>query len=599
MRSGLRLPVTLALAVVAGLLACTSSQDATDPNAPMNLALFLTPTAVQIPVSDTITSSDNAQLLLTATSLGFPVITPHAEWTSSNRSVAIVDSTGFVQAIGLGAATITARVNGETANSQVTVVRRVVAATLTPQTFQGLVGDTITLTATATDSHGSAVAGTAFAFSTTDPTSVNVTRTGDQTAKITLLKAGTASVGVIAGGQNASTAVTTFSRDFSGSIATSAPPGGLVLSAGQDATCGIIALGRAYCFGAENLVGVAKDTSCFGGSGSPAQPCTLIPLRIAGGLSFTSVSVGTTVACGIASTNLAYCWGSNSVGQLGNGLSSQGTSLQPNLVVGAVSFSAVNFVRVTAGNVHACGLTTSGKAFCWGGDNLFQLGTGDTVSANSTTPIPIKSSLSFTQISAGGDHTCAISTSGLTACWGDNSRGQVGVGTLADLVVDSPVTIGNFAQISAGFSHTCALTTAGAAFCWGANEAGQLGNGTLTDSPSPVAVSGGQTFRSISAGVESTCGITTAGAAFCWGNNNLGQVGNGSASPTVPILPVPVPTAVTGGHTDFVVVTVGARHACALAAAGAYCWGSNLFGALGNELQAMVQTTPTKTATPQ
>ena len=82
------------------------------------------------------------------------------------------------------------------------------------------------------------------------------------------------------------------------------------------------------------------------------------------------------------------------------------------------------------------------------------------------------------------------------------------------------------------------------------------------------------------------CAVTTGGVVYCWGDNSYLQLGNsgfGNSSPT----------PVTGGHNDFVSVTVGMRHACALAAAGgAFCWGSNMFGALGNELQAMVQATP-------
>jgi alpha-tubulin suppressor-like RCC1 family protein len=251
---------------------------------------------------------------------------------------------------------------------------------------------------------------------------------------------------------------------------------------------------------------------------------------------------------------------------------------------------------VTAGQDHACALTTSGKAFCWGRDDMFQLGTGDTLLNHSTTPIPIKSALSFSQISAGGNHTCAVTGTGTTLCWGDNARGQIGKGTIAD-TVDIPTPIaGTFSQISTGFWHTCGLTPSGAAFCWGANDAGQLGNGTQSDSPTPVAVSGNLAFKSISSGGSFTCGITTAGAAFCWGSNSYGQIGNGPRSLIVPVL---VPTAVVGGHTDFVAVAVGTRHACALATVGMYCWGSNVFGALGNELQAMIQTSPTKTATPQ
>jgi alpha-tubulin suppressor-like RCC1 family protein len=55
----------------------------------------------------------------------------------------------------------------------------------------------------------------------------------------------------------------------------------------------------------------------------------------------------------------------------------------------------------------------------------------------------------------------------------------------------------------------------------------------------------------------------------------------------------------SGGRTDFTAITVGARHSCAVGTSGAYCWGSNVLGALGNELQAMIQPIPTKIATPQ
>ena len=359
----------------------------------------------------------------------------------SAPAVALVDSNGRVQAIGLGVATITARVNGEKANTVVTVAKRVFSATLTPSTFQGLIGDTAVLTATAVDAQGQTVGGTSFVFTSLDPTAVSVTRTGNTTAKITLLKAGSSGVSVLAGGQTAATAVNSFSRDFAGSIATSAPAGALVFSAGEDATCGLVALGRGFCFGKKPPTDIARDTSCFNDQQPLGPtPCTLVPLRIASTLSFASVSVGDSVACGVASGNQAYCWGLQTYGQLGNGVSSAGTAAQPNLVIGAVSHAAVALTRVTAGRNHACGLSPAGEVLCWGQDSTFQLGTGDNRHVNSTTPIPIKSALAFSQISAGGDHTCGVTGNGTALCWGDNSRGQVGNGTLAD-TVDTPATV--------------------------------------------------------------------------------------------------------------------------------------------------------------
>ncbi len=174
----------------------------------MDLAIALTPPAVQLAVADTITASDNIKLALSATSLGFPVLTPRAEWTSSNKAVAIVDSTGLVQAIGLGPATIQARVNDEKAATAVTIVRRVVSVALTPTSVLGAVGDTAVLTAQALDASGLLVGGTAYAFSTTDPTVASVTRTGNQTVLVRLLKTGSATVAVTADNQTASTPVT-------------------------------------------------------------------------------------------------------------------------------------------------------------------------------------------------------------------------------------------------------------------------------------------------------------------------------------------------------------------------------------------------------
>ena len=194
-------------AVAAGLictfvLAC-SSDEITDPNAPMALAINVEPVATSISVSDTITTSNTVQLSLTATSLGKPVTAPRAEWTSSNTAIAAVDSSGLVRAVGIGSATITARVNGEKATAAITVERNVALVTLSPNTLSGVVGDTIVVTASALDSRGGLVAGTAYSFTSTDATTGAVARTGNRTARIVLLKAGAIGVTVAAAGKSA------------------------------------------------------------------------------------------------------------------------------------------------------------------------------------------------------------------------------------------------------------------------------------------------------------------------------------------------------------------------------------------------------------
>ena len=174
----------------------------------MDLTIQIVPSQVQLVITDTVTASNSTQLDLIATSLGFRVLTPHARWTTSNPNVALVDSSGRVQALHLGQTTITARVNGETSTSLVTIGNQITQVTLLPSTVTGAVGDTAFVTASALGPNGLLVGGTAYSFAVNDPTVVALTRTGNQTARLRLLKVGTTKVVVTAAGQIASTTVT-------------------------------------------------------------------------------------------------------------------------------------------------------------------------------------------------------------------------------------------------------------------------------------------------------------------------------------------------------------------------------------------------------
>jgi alpha-tubulin suppressor-like RCC1 family protein len=335
------------------------------------------------------------------------------------------------------------------------------------------------------------------------------------------------------------------------------------IGAGGSSTCAVAIAGKAYCWGAGNLGQLGN-----GGTGRFTTPSA-----VSGGLTFSYVSSGglDSFSCGLTTAGAAYCWGYDDFGQLGNG-STTNNSTVPVAVNGNLTFTSL-----TVGSTgHACGLVAGGAAFCWGYNSTGQLGVGAV--GFSTAPIAVSGGRTFTQLSAGeSGETCGLATGGVAYCWGFNGDGELGNGTLAN--ANTPVAVSGgltFKSISAGFASTCALTIAGAAYCWGDNTYGELGNGSNTASKVPVAVSGGLTFQSLSVGDAYACGVTTSGAGYCWGYNGLGQLGIGTQ------IAHSTPTAIAGGIV-FASLSVSYATSCALTPAGAaYCWGDNGFGQVGN-----------------
>ncbi|HEX5409026.1 MAG TPA: hypothetical protein VFW89_04575 [Gemmatimonadaceae bacterium] len=308
---------------------------------------------------------------------------------------------------------------------------------------------------------------------------------------------------------------------------------------------------------------------------------------------WASLSAGDNFTCGLTTTGAAFCWGSNNVGQLGDGSkdSSMGYQrLAPVAVTGGLTFRSL-----TAGDLHVCALTASGMAYCWGADDAGQLGDAalhGSPGAFRDEPVAVQGGLAFSSLAGGGIHTCGVTQSGATYCWGLNVNGQLGNDSIITRTVPVAVVGGlDISSVAAGFMHSCAITTEGAAYCWGNDIDGALGTaqvpgvcpsfGALSDVVpcirSPAPVWGTSTFAQISGGYDHTCGVTRRGEAYCWGDNGDGQLGNNSAS-GVDSLPVQV-----SGDLTFTLVSGGWGSTCAVTAGGAaYCWGDNSSGELGD-----------------
>lgn len=368
------------------------------------------------------------------------------------------------------------------------------------------------------------------------------------------------------------------------------------LDAGTDFICGVSTKQRLACAG-ENAYGQLGSSVGAGGA-----------------VSFVDVAAGAYHACALAEDGIAWCWGRNDAGQLGDGSMSDRSARL------AVS-GGHRFTRLAAGARHTCGIATDGGAWCWGSNAHGQL--GDESFDDSAVPVAVAGPRRFSELAAGSEHTCGISTEGETLCWGATELGQVPVDHVLDpLRIDDRAfahlwggagkycarsgaevfcwdgSSFDLAPAAAGMeslawsleSH-CGIQAGGVAACWGSNEFGQLGSGSVGGSAAaPSPVTGGQLFTKIGVGEQHACALAVTRRIWCWGGNEYGQLGSGSAG-TASGSPLEI-----AGNREYVDLAVGSHHGCAVTVGGSVeCWGLNLSGRLGNGTEQN-QATPTPIA---
>jgi alpha-tubulin suppressor-like RCC1 family protein len=336
------------------------------------------------------------------------------------------------------------------------------------------------------------------------------------------------------------------------------------ITAGASHSCGLTADSSAYCWGRNE----------FGQLGDSSNTDRSTPVLVRGGIAFQQLTAGADHTCGVDGYGTAYCWGQNDVGQAGTGLT--GGRNYPVQVMGRQRMKLI-----AAGAQHTCATVrhweNEDRMYCWGHNSGGQLGNREVRSAS--TPSPAFGTIRYTSIAAGSQHTCGVSSAGTVFCWGANGRGQLGNGSVTNSNVPFLIRVTGrmtFTSVTVGAAHTCALSSEGEVYCWGENSAGQLGTGKRGYSIMPQRLDRSLRFTALSAGGDATCGVRRDGALFCWGSNAAGQFGTDSSTGSLAPIPVLPGIALT-------TVALGRAHACGLQADGAaYCWGGIAQGAGAN-----------------
>jgi alpha-tubulin suppressor-like RCC1 family protein len=336
----------------------------------------------------------------------------------------------------------------------------------------------------------------------------------------------------------------------------------LQVSAGVDHTCAVAVDGSLWCWGDNSL----------GQLGLGDNEDTLRPTSVVGS-SWTAVAAGSAVTCAIQSSGALACWGNNGSGQVGNGTAKANSYVAIPLQIEGI------WQGVSVGSYHALALQPDGALFSWGNNSSDQLGDQTAPSAGRASPGLVNDrpwlTATGTTFAAGNLHSCALGADHSLWCWGDNSNGQLGDGTTHMRLNPTQIPGTDWAQISGGFYHTCALKTDGSLWCWGDNSNGQLGTGNTTAVRVPTQVTTATAkWSAVTTGHAHTCGLQIDGSLWCWGGNSDGQLGSAQATVT--------PAQVSGAISAWKNASAGDGHTCAVASDGTlWCWGRNKNGQVG------------------
>lgn len=358
---------------------------------------------------------------------------------------------------------------------------------------------------------------------------------------------------------------------------------------GSSTTCAVLRGGRLRCWGSvqygeqigdDELPSEAEDVP----TGGPVA----------------EVSMGESFICTRYENGDVRCWGTNLYGRCGYGhtesLEGMTPAELPNVSLGGPARQIVSGIR------SSCALLESGDVRCWGYNHLGQLGyghldnIGDDELPSSVDPVRVGGAVR--ELIGASNHVCAILVSGDLRCWGNNSAGQLGYGTVGNVGDDEhpaqkgAIDVGGTIVQYAAAGNACVLLEGGSVRCWGA-PGPSLGHPTVTENigddepPSSLGpVDLGGPARWIAAGTGYFCAVLESGAVRCWGGNSISGnswLGYGDGEMVGDDeRPAQAGDIEIGGRVQEISTGAFRSSACAIMENEAVrCWGSNDNGQLG------------------
>jgi alpha-tubulin suppressor-like RCC1 family protein len=345
-----------------------------------------------------------------------------------------------------------------------------------------------------------------------------------------------------------------------------------------------------------------------------AETASAPPTDLVTSIASGRLDIGSDGSCTVRAAGWLQCWGADTSGVNGNGPGRTSDISDPFSGATVLSDARLAFRSVSRGGSHACAIAdratapiAKGVIYCWGDNTFgqsFNHGSPSYDIAESYAQPP--SGTTWTAVTAGRNHSCALNSTGDIYCWGFNGGGQLGLGDTSDRVGPTKVTLPLGAKataVSAGQGHVCAVLTDGKLACWGNGMQGQLGNGGTNDigddealsaANSIITMPGGKRAVSVSTGNDHTCVILDDGKVTCWGFAGQGRLGNGANAGNVLSPPAPVALPAPGTALS---VAAGGSHTCALLTNRQIsCWGLNNDGqiGLGTNIDQLVPGAPVR-----